>query len=265
MIVPGASRNIKLAGAWLLPLLALLTAGCHRSDSTETAYRPVPANRVLDFATLYGQNCAGCHGVDGTLGPAPPLNDPLFLSIVPDSVVLGLISGGRPGTPMPGFALDKGGPLTNDQVKALAAGLKLRWKPDRGSHTDVPPYLAGESAAAGDKERGLKVFSRACAPCHGANGEGNPDQAGAINDPAFLALISDQCLRRFAITGRPDLDMPDFADDTNRSSDYKPLTSAEITDLVALLAHWRKAGTAPPPAGRARTVKKRRDTKSPAR
>ena len=45
----------------------------------------------------------------------------------------------------------------------------------------------------------------------------------------------------------------------------KPLTSAEITDLVALLAHWRKAGTAPPPAGRARTVKKRRDTKSPAR
>lgn len=243
MIVPGSSRNVMLAARWLLPLLALLAAGCHRSESTETAYRPVPSDRILDFATLYRQNCAGCHGADGTLGPAPPLNDPLFLSIVPDSVVLGLISEGRPGTPMPGFSRDNGGPLTDEQVKALAAGLKPRWKLARESHTDVPPYSAGETSARGDKERGLKVFTRACAPCHGANGEGNPDQAGAINNPAFLALISDQCLRRYAITGRPDLDMPDFADNTNRSTDYKPLTSAEINDLVALLAHWRKPGT----------------------
>ena len=28
---------------------------------------------------------------------------------------------------------------------------------------------------------------------------------GAINAPAFLALISDQALRRIIITGRPDL------------------------------------------------------------
>lgn len=244
MIVPGSSRNIRVAALWLLPLLALLPAGCRRSESTETPHRPVPSDRILDFATLYGQNCAGCHGTNGRLGPAPPLNDPLFLSIVSDSVVLGLISEGRPGTPMPGFSRSSGGPLTDEQVKALAAGLKPRWKPARQTHAEIPPYSAGASSSSGDKDRGLKVFTRACAPCHGANGEGNPDQAGAINDPAFLALISDQCLRRYAITGRPDLLMPDFADNTNRSSDYKPLTSAEITDLVALLAHWRRTGKA---------------------
>ena len=50
---------------WLL--LAVLAAGCHRSDH-ESTDRPVPADRVLDFATLYGKNCAGCHGADGKLG-----------------------------------------------------------------------------------------------------------------------------------------------------------------------------------------------------
>jgi hypothetical protein len=69
---------------------------------------------------------------------------------------------------------------------------------------------------------------------------------GAINDPAFLSLISDQALRRIAITGRPDLapSMPDFADDNSRPPNYQPLTSREITDLVAFLASWRQGGSA---------------------
>ena len=68
---------------------------------------------------------------------------------------------------------------------------------------------------AGNKDEGLKVFARACASCHGDRGQGRQSDGksvGAINDPDFLALISDQALRRYVITGRLDLGMPDYAD-----------------------------------------------------
>jgi cytochrome c oxidase cbb3-type subunit 3/ubiquinol-cytochrome c reductase cytochrome c subunit len=64
-----------------------------------------------------------------------------------------------------------------------------------------------------------------------------------INDRAFLALISDQALRRIIITGRPDLGMPNYAESAGRPKGYKPLTSGEIADVVALLAYWRQGGS----------------------
>jgi hypothetical protein len=91
------------------------------------------------------------------------------------------------------------------------------------------------------------VFARACAGCHGPQGQGGKNggrQVGAINNPAFLALISDQELRRLAITGRPDLGMPAYDGKEGRPPDFRPLTSAEINDLVALLASWRLGGPA---------------------
>jgi mono/diheme cytochrome c family protein len=91
----------------------------------------------------------------------------------------------------------------------------------------------------------MEIYQRACAGCHGLNGaggEGNHSRVGAINAPAFLALISDQALRRIIITGRPDLGMPTYAENRGRPADYRPLNSAEIDDLVALLAEWRSAG-----------------------
>ena len=58
---------------------------------------------------------------------------------------------------------------------------------------------------------------------------------GAINDPAFLALVSEQVLRRFVITGRSDLGMPNCAEGEGR-----PLTAPEINDLVALMMSWKR-------------------------
>ena len=72
----------------------------------------------------------------------------------------------------------------------------------------------------------------------GGAGQG-AQQAGALNDRAFLALISNQALRRIVITGRPDLGMPIYSDSDWRSPKFQPLTSEQIHDLVALLASWR--------------------------
>jgi len=114
----------------------------------------------------------------------------------------------------------------------------------------APPYLLAKArpdgAGAGNKEEGLKVFARACASCHGDHGRGGQyggKTVGAINDPDFLALISDQVLRRYVITGRPDLGMPDYADPTGRPEGFKPLTGQEVTNVAALLAYWRQGGS----------------------
>jgi mono/diheme cytochrome c family protein len=90
------------------------------------------------------------------------------------------------------------------------------------------------------------VFARACAGCHGPEGQGakdgHPLSGGAINNEAFLALISDQALRRIIITGRPDLGMPAYDGADDRPPNFRALTSAEIDDLVALLRYWRQGG-----------------------
>ncbi len=227
----------------------------------------MPEEQVTHFDILYARRCSGCHGAKGKLGPAPPLNDPLFLAIVPDAELLRVISEGRAvsparKTPMPAFRLGKAArltteqinvwtelkkethseakqqsPLTEIQVKILAEGIKQRWGATTPSAGTIPTYLPTKKGGGGNKEEGARVFARACANCHGSQGQGGKNgelSGGAINNQAFLALISDQALRRYAITGRPDLGMPAFDGKEGRSADFSPLTSAEIDDLVAL-------------------------------
>ncbi len=241
--------NRPAAPYWcFLPLLGTLAGGC------DLPGRPVPPpkDEGKDFAALYGTRCAGCHGADGKFGPAPPLNDPIFLAIVPEAELVRVISDGRavsPGqkTPMPAFARDRGGPLTESEIKMLAEGMTKHWKSSRAG--GLASYLAPAGSGAGNKDRGTQVFARACAKCHGMQGggerDGKPLRGGALNDPAFLALISDQVLRRIIITGRHDLGMPSYKSEAGRPPDFDELSAADIEDLVALLRSWRQSGGMP--------------------
>ncbi len=239
-----ASRlNEVFFGQALLLVTLSSLSGCDWPGKPRPEDRPLPAEKVTDFGQLYGRNCAGCHGADGKRGPAPPLNDPIFLSIVPDAELLHVITEGREGTPMPAFSRDNGGPLTAEQIQVLAVGIKPRWSATDKPKGQPPEYRPPKERDGGDKKAGLAVFARACADCHGNHGQGSK-MAGAINDPSFLALISDQALRRYAITGRPDFGMPNFAGTDGRDPvNFKPLTSREINDLVALLSYWRVGGS----------------------
>lgn len=223
--------------------LACLLAGCDLPGKPRRGDRPRPANEIVDFDTLFQRNCSGCHGLDGKLGPAPPLNDPLFLTLVPNDELSHVISEGRPGTPMAAFAQEHGGPLTEGQVDALAKGLKPRFQASVDVKEPLPPYPfeATHTAepSAEDVARGAELFAQACAGCHGERGEGG--DAGAVVDPAFLALISDQALRRIIITGRPDLGMPNFAESDGRDGGFRPLDSDQIDSLVTFLALRRKS------------------------
>lgn len=236
--------------------VSCLIAGCDLPGKPKEADRPAVAGQVAKFTDLYATRCAGCHGTDGTLGPAPPLNDPIFRAIVPDDELLRVIRAGRtvtPGqkSPMPAFGLPPSiepkhdskarqrGPLTDAQIQVLADGIKKHWGPPASG--SPPPYLGG---AKGNEKEGASLFVRVCANCHGPRGEGKKDGGSSngrrINDRAFLALISDKALRRIIITGRTDLGMPAYNEATGRPKDFQPLSSPEIDDLVALLSSWRR-------------------------
>jgi cytochrome c oxidase cbb3-type subunit 3/ubiquinol-cytochrome c reductase cytochrome c subunit len=214
-------------------LAGLAVVGC---DSLPG--KPRPANRerlpsqVMAFAALYGDNCAACHGADGRLGASRPLNDPLYLALVPRARIRSVIADGVPGTLQPAFAQGSGGTLTDPQIDALVDGLLERWggaKPLKLA--DIPPY----AAPAGNAARGNVVYTAACAGCHGANGKLGQN-GGAITDTSYLSLVSDQYLRTTVIAGRIDLGMPDWRNYTPG----QPLTARQISDVVAWLIAQRR-------------------------
>jgi cytochrome c oxidase cbb3-type subunit III len=204
------------------------------------ADQPVLPSQVMAFSALYGQNCAGCHGAEGNLGAARPLNDALYLALVGPDRLRMIIAQGVPGTNMPGFAAGAGGALTEPQINALVSEMLKRWgRPLQASEGPLPPYDAAgavdHGSGPGNADQGSKVFADACARCHGADGNGG-DEGGSVVDAAYLALVSDQALRTAVIAGRTDLGMPDWREDIPG----RPLTPQQISDVVAWLAAWRE-------------------------
>jgi cytochrome c oxidase cbb3-type subunit III len=266
------ARLVTLSPCHLVTLscLLLLAVGCDLPGRPNPADRPVPADQVVDFGVLYGQNCAGCHGKGGKLGPAPPLNDPLFRAIVPEEDLESIVTKGRKNTLMPAFAQESGGVLTTVQIQVLVkeikgipykiaeeggvakvvpdpSGTSPQWgqpgQPPKGVPSYREPSASSNGSGAGNKDKGAVVFARACAACHGSHGQGiqrGSEMHRTLNDPVFLALTSNQLLRRYAITGRPDLGMPSFAAARPHDPHFVPLTDQEVTDVVALLASWRR-------------------------
>lgn len=187
---------------------------------------------VAEFDGLYGQNCAGCHGVDGTGGAARGLADPVFLRIADEATLRRITAGGVSGTAMPGFALTAGGALTDAQVDAIVRGVRTRWTRDGDEDALAPPPYS--TPAAGDPDRGGTAFAAFCARCHGADGRGGIGGSSVV-DPSYLSLVSDQSLRTTVIAGRPDLGAPDWRNDTPG----RPMSSDEVSDVVAWLASKR--------------------------
>ena len=109
-------------------MLLVVTVACENLPGRPTeAERPINPIDVTDFDALWGKHCAGCHGADGRLAAARPLNDPLYLAVVGDGVMRGVIAHGVPGTAMPGFLSDDGLGLDAKQLDLLLAGMRQRW------------------------------------------------------------------------------------------------------------------------------------------
>src|SRR5271154_7153741 len=182
--------------------VSALLCGCANAPGRPVAGDvPIAPSEISDFATLYGQNCAGCHGAEGKGGAAIALDDPVYLAIADDAVVRGAAAKGIPGTSMPAFAQSAGGMLTEKQIEVIVSGIRERWvKPDILAGANPPPYSSSES---GDASRGSLIYVQYCSSCHGAGGRGG-QKASSIVDGSFLALLDDQELRTIVIVGRPE-------------------------------------------------------------
>lgn len=227
------NRRAILVLLTIVAVVALLAcAACTGSPATYRAQSEVISpGEVVDFSLLYGQNCAGCHGVDGKGGAAIALANPVFLAIADDSVIRRIAANGVPGTPMPAFAQSAGGMLTDKQIDALVRGIRSWAKPEALRGTSLPPYSA---QAPGDPQRGADAYRTYCSSCHGVDGRGGI-KASSIVDGSFLALVSDQQLRTIVIAGRPELGAPDWRGDV----EGRPVPAQDISDVVAWLSSRR--------------------------
>jgi cytochrome c oxidase cbb3-type subunit 3/ubiquinol-cytochrome c reductase cytochrome c subunit len=86
------------------------------------------------------------------------------------------------------------------------------------------------------ERRGVTVYRRMCAVCHGVEGQGYAaDQAPALANRAFLASVTDEYLRNAISNGRSGSTMSAWA-----RLHGGPLGGAEIDGLVALFHAWRE-------------------------
>lgn len=217
-----------------LALVALLAACDRLPGKPQEADRPLRPSEVTDVGRLYGENCAGCHGADGRMGAALPLDHPVYLALVDDASLTRIVANGVPDTAMPPFAKSQGGMLTDVQVKLLVDGIRARWgTPGALGGATAPPW---QGDGSGDARRGAAAYATFCARCHGAGGAGG-DAAGSIVDGSYLALVSAQSLRSLIIAGRPDLGHPDWRGYVAG----RPMTAEEVADVVAWLVAQRPA------------------------
>ncbi len=222
---------MRLLVSALLACGATLAAGCAHAPGDPP--NPVPRpTAVTDFATLYSQNCAACHGANGQSGPAIDLANPEYQALVDDPTLRKWISGGMPGTEMAAFAQPAGGMLTDAQVSALIAGMRQQWsRPNAFAGAAPPPYV---QAQPGDAHRGELAYQARCVSCH------KPSRQ-QLTSPVYLVLIADQALRSIIIAGRPDIGQPDWQNDGPGGKDAKPLSAQEVDDIVTYLGSLRNA------------------------
>ena len=181
-------------------------------------------------AAIYARTCAVCHGVAGEgykADRAPALANVDFLATASDALLREAIVDGRTGTTMSAWGAQRGGPLKDDDVNALADYIRS-W--ERG-----PRPVLDERPSGGAAPRGAALYTVKCEKCHGAKGVGGPGPH--IGDAAFLKNASDGFLRYAIQKGRRGTEMAAFGAE---------LGDAGVDDVLAALRGWQGAPSAPP-------------------
>ncbi len=232
-------KSAILCGA---AMLMCVLAGCSLPGKPKPGPEVPRPQDVMEFKTLYQQNCSACHGADGRNGSAISMANPAYEGLIDDATLHDVIANGQKGTLMPAFGTASGGMLVDAQVDALVKGMRSAWPAANVAAAGAPPYKATH---AGDTTHGAQVYQAACARCHGASAS-QPGKAGSVLDDSFLALVSAQTLRTVVIAGRPDLGQPNWREDIPGH----PLTDADVTDVVAwMIAQRSKTPGQPYPVG----------------
>ncbi len=156
---------------------------------------------------LYQSLCIVCHGPEGDQMEGVILKN----TELGDDDLKRTIARGKPGTIMPPFHVDDGGPLEWHQIDDLINFLKnwddvhIEEEPSNGDAEETVEEPTESEAISTAEAEGL--YTANCAACHG------PDRMGGLGPPltpASLGEKSDAEIRETISDGRPDTAMPPF-------------------------------------------------------
>ncbi len=196
-----------------------------------------PPPRTLTTArgdALLGQEryhylCSRCHGIYGQGDTGPAILNPDFLRSASDIFLATMITYGRQGTAMFGWAtaVSQKERLSTEDVANVIAYL-------RKAAAD-PPEVIYAGAGFGSSDRGRSLFLLHCAECHGTNGEGT--KAPALNNQELLNAATNGYFFATISLGRSGTDMPVWG----KGSDKVPaLDSQTRHDIVAFVRAWQR-------------------------
>ncbi len=209
---------------WLSALLALVVQIWLNPGEAAADAPPGPGQQ------LYQRYCQLCHAPDGSgyaADNAPSLVSPEFLASADDEFLARGIRLGRPNTAMAAYGKERGGPLSDKEIRQIVSFLRKQG-PAAKKLPDVK--------VTGDASRGKALYRRECQSCHG-----NPRRAGNaphLYNAEFLAAASPAFLQHAIRKGRPPTKMPGFE---------QKLSASEIDDIVAWLHSTRTRTRALPP------------------
>ena len=170
-----ASRfsDFKFSGfkfSMIVPISVALLAGCAfvtaQTKPVNTA-SPV-CGRWSSGKTLFGQNCAFCHGREGFGGESGPnlIDSDLVTSDVRGNKIGPVVRNGRPENGMPAFK------LSLQEITALSAFPSCAEKKGRLA-SRRPARRVGGDLQTGNVEAGKQYFNGAgtCSSCHSPTGD----------------------------------------------------------------------------------------------
>lgn len=238
-------------------LLASSCTKCHieadlfgRDGLIERAYGhqlSAPAEAIEKGRVLVRESgCLGCHTMHGKGGAAAPdlstvgnktRHDFTFTHLAADEprevgywMKAHFLEPVRvsPGSIMPAVN-------TPEEAEALTAYMLSLRRREVGRYF----YAKRLQDTAEAPESGRELFMRYCSACHGPDGKGGrvpAVQALTLNNPATLAVASDDFYRRVITTGRRGTRMPAWGEGAGNLSRH------EIEKIVEYIRSWEPAG-----------------------
>lgn len=167
-----------------------------------------PAGLTGDGRGLYFRYCKRCHGDGGDQVARINLRSKDFLTSYSYPMLRTIVAEGHGG--MPAFGTLKGGPLTEDEIRAILAHLKL----------------SAEVAAATD---GHALYESNCVVCHGAKGDKMPTVNLGSRD--FIRGLGSEAVVKAIFEGKGG--MPAFSIPRGGSLSYEEIFAIQRYILSA--------------------------------
>jgi cytochrome c oxidase cbb3-type subunit III len=184
---------------------------------------------------LYLENCAVCHGVDGTGRVGAGLDS--FPGIEIGPALRQAISDGIEGSVMPGWSLENGGPLSENEIDEISdyiIGAFAGTEPIAPAPIYVAPEIEPLPDIDGDPSRGAVIYLENCLACHGEQGQG---RFGSRLAKTWSGDHPEVLISQLVIEGLPGTTMPAWSEEFGG-----PLAEADIENVTAYVLSLAPVG-----------------------